>query len=180
MRHVLLLVLTYAAFALQLSIAPEVAIAGCRPQFPLLLLIALPLAGCRAGLLWAAAWGLMSDCCGTDALGIDVSWFVLAAASVQRLGSRGRAAGPWHTSVLTLGVTAVAVAGSTATRLWLAHADLDFSGLAIHAAGAGLYAAALAWPLALLARILPRFHTAASSSTARSPRVVNRWRMLTE
>lgn len=183
MKLLTVLLGTYTAFALQLSLAPEIAVAGCGPQFVVWWLI-----GATAwwngvpGLLAAGLIGLLSDGLAANGFGVDVVCFTWIAWTAQRLRDWLGSRTPVAAGIVTALLTMAAVSASAALRLWWGRQEIEFERLLFHSIGTGLYTGMLAFALWIVIKLVrgssirhPAFQSS-SSSTA----VANRWKMLTE
>jgi len=171
--------LIYIAFALQLTLAPQLAIAGCTPQFVLVvLMLIVPRMNGFAGLLSAATCGLIADCLATTGLSVNVVCFTWIAFFAQRAAPYLSPRTPALASLIVAIPVVVAVAVSAAARLWLARQQIAHSELAILSIGNGVYTGLLATIVLLPLRILS-VSNAPSSSSNNTGRVANRWKMLT-
>lgn len=181
MKSLLILAATYVAFTLQSSLAPEIAIRGFVPHFVLLALtlITLQLGGTE-GVLWAAGWGLLSDCFAPAGFGVDAICFLWVAFAVQQVRSYANSKSPLAFSLSCGSVTCAALCGSTAVRLWNAGQPIEIHHVLSHAAGVGAYTGVIGVGLILILRLGGISRPQLPRRTPESPRVANRWRMLTE
>lgn len=169
--------LTYLVFVLQTAVAPELAIGGAAPQLTLLALTWLALrCGGREGLLWAAVWGLLADALSTGPLGLHLIGFTVLAWLLQSVRQRGPIDSAWQFAVIVGG----GVLGVGAMEIIVAQ-----GGTGLHDISAavwqrlvvsGMYTAVLAGGLSFGENW---FRGPIREEHSGSPRVSNRWRMLT-
>ena len=171
--------LMYIGFALQLTLAPQVAVFGCTPQFVLLvLMITVPRMNGTAGLTAAAACGLIGDCFASTGLGVDLVCFTWAAFFAQRAAQYLNPRRPIVAGAVIAVSVAVLTAVSIVVRLWLSRQQIDFGEISAVSVGSGIYTGAIAAVLLLPFRFLP-ISQAVSMSPHHKERVANRWKMLT-
>lgn len=171
--------LIYIAFALQLTLAPQLAIAGCMPQFvPLLLLLIVFRMSGIAGLLCAAGCGLIADCLAATGMGVAVVSFTWIAFIAQRASSRLSPRTPVVAGSIVAVLVAVAEMASAVARLWLAREQIAPGEIVWLSFGNGIYTGAVAVAVLFPLTLLPVSHVQ-SSVTHSAGRVANRWKMLT-
>jgi len=171
--------LVYVAFAMQLTLAPRLAIKGCAPQFVLLVvMLVVPRMSGVAGLLAAASCGLLADCLASTGLGVDLVCFTWAAFFAQRAAQYLNPRRPIVAGAVVAASVAVLTGVSAIARLWLSRQQIDFGEISLVSFGSGIYTGAVAAVLLLPLRLLP-YSQAASISQHHTERVANRWKMLT-
>lgn len=151
MIHLVLAVLTYTAFVLQLSASRQLAVGSVEPNFLMgVLVVALVAVRGWKAIVWAAAIGLLCDLLAADRLGIWMGVCTLAAFGFeQTVGQSRRNGGLILTGLASIAVLLVCCVFRIAETL-VAGGSFDSADLTATAACTG-YSAAIG--LVLLACI---------------------------
>jgi rod shape-determining protein MreD len=179
MKILFLIAITFAVFSLQTSLAPLSGPGIVRPHLVLGGLVWIVWrAGPFTGLVTAAAWGLIADGLAQGPLGIDLVGFTLAAWIIQLVRERGPGGSAPRVGAVTGGVVFVVSVASVGVREFIERQNVDFSQLLQWAGGQAVATAILAIVLVKVGTLL--IGPPADIGAAPTPRVSNRWRMLTE
>ena len=172
------LIITYAIFVLQATLAGALEIHGVRPDFVVLgLLMIVPELSGRRVLAVASCWGLLSDGLAPSGVGVNVVCFSIASFGYWHLQQRVAARSTVGRSLLIFPAAMTLLATSCFLRETLAGQVPAIASLLSRAALSAAYTAGLSLVIAMLVSAV-RWRL--SSSEPAAPAVRNRWRMLTE
>jgi rod shape-determining protein MreD len=178
MNLLIFITVTYTMFALQASLARDVAIFGFTPHLILAGLAVMTVrSACAQAMLQAAAWGLLADCVTEGRLGPQMVSFTIFAVMLQRTANRRSINVPWKLAASSIPLCWGAL---LADQLWRALADarpIDYVALTVQAAGSAIYTGLIALGAAYILRFCAPAST--ESTIPSAPCVSNKWRMLT-
>ena len=151
MRYVIIALIIYLAIAIQTTLVGAIQIGRFGPELPAMVAVAVVLLH-RAGgaLAIVAAIGLLEDTLWPGRLGIAMAWYLLLGWGLlhgcERFDLRSLSRRVTVTGLFA-GLLALCVG---TTRLAIGEPTVGFSVIATHAAGIGLYTAAVAVPFWLV------------------------------
>ncbi len=155
MHYAIIAILVYLAVALQTTLVEVIHIGGIGPQIPAMVAVAIVLLQRgNAALVMVAAIGLLEDALWPGRMGIAMAWYLLLGWCLLE-GAERFDLKPLHRRVTATGLFAGLFALCVGTtRLAIGEPTAGFSAIAAHAAGIGLYTAAVA---AAILFLLDRF-----------------------
>jgi rod shape-determining protein MreD len=171
MTHLLLALITYAAFVAQSSLATEIRIAGASPDFLLLVIVvALVKLDDWKALAWAALAGLLIDTLATDHLGIGLVVATLTALVVQLVCRRESEWSLWSIIALSFVVVFTSSLVLSSIRICLASVPVDTGHHFLVVLGQSAYSATVIAVLSLFCRTIAtvRLTRLAKTATASS------------
>jgi len=151
MRYVIIALIIYLALAIQTTLVEAIQIGRIGPEIPAMVAVAVVLLH-RAGgaLMIVAAIGLLEDALWPGRMGVTMAWYLLLGWGLlygcERFDLR-----PLSRRVTVTGLFAGLLALCVGTtRLAIGEPTVGLSTIAAHAAGIGLYTAAVAVPFWLV------------------------------
>jgi rod shape-determining protein MreD len=157
MSNLFLILATYVAAVLQISLAPAIEVRHVMPDlFALVAVLWLLRTSGRQALLGTAFVGLLYDLTSAAALGTGLGIYSVAGYALSRLC--GKASGlllPVQLVIVWLATTSIALAEAAAARI-VADTTLSWTTLTARGVSVGVYTTALALPALMVIGWLPQ------------------------